>query len=107
MDADAVIDARVIDDLHSALIAKPETQRVEVFPREEAVCAQTIWPAERGDFAMGKVFLRYRGALRLVERWTAAEPVTVSEKLQRVRVFPAHEDSRGARGVLFAACAPD
>jgi uncharacterized protein (DUF58 family) len=100
MDADTVIDARVVDDLHPALIAKPEVQRIEVFPREEAVCAQTIWPAERGDFAMGKVFLRYRGALRLVERWTSAEPATVSEKAQRVRVFPAHEDSRG-RAAFF------
>jgi uncharacterized protein (DUF58 family) len=100
MDADTVIDARVIDDLHPALIVKPAVQRVEVFPREEAVCAQTMFPAERGDFAMGKVFLRYRGALRLIERWAAAEPVTISGKLQRVRVFPAHEDSRG-RAAFF------
>jgi|SRR5215472_2082983 len=100
MEADAVIDARVVDDLHPALTAKPEAQRIEVFPREEAVCAQTIWPAERGDFAMGKVFLRYRGALRLVERWTAAEPLTATGKPQRVRVFPAHEDSRG-RAAFF------
>jgi uncharacterized protein (DUF58 family) len=99
MDADAVIEARVVDDLHPALIAKPGVQRVEVFPREDAVCAQTIWPAERGDFAMGKVFLRYRGALRLVERWAAAD-LTISEKPQRVRVFPAHEDSRG-RAAFF------
>jgi uncharacterized protein (DUF58 family) len=100
MEADTVVDARVVDDLHPALIAKPEAQRVEVFPREEAVCMRTIWPAERGDFAMGKVFLRYRGTLRLVERWTAAEPLTASEKPQRVRVFPAHEDSRG-RAAFF------
>jgi len=100
MEADAVIDAHVVDDLHPALIAKPEAQRVEVFPREEAVCAQTIWPGERGDFAMGKVFLRYRGALRLVERWTAAEPLTATGRPQRVRVFPAHEDSRG-RAAFF------
>jgi uncharacterized protein (DUF58 family) len=123
MDADAVIDAWVVDDLHPALIAKPEAQRIEVFPREEAVCTQTIWPAERGDFAMGKVFLRYRGALRFVERWTAAEPEVASAasaapksrvpearhgapgsvvraKPQRVRVFPAHEDSRG-RAAFF------
>jgi uncharacterized protein (DUF58 family) len=99
MEADAVVEARVVDDLHPALIAKPGVQRVEVFPREEAVCAQTIWPAERGDFAMGKVFLRYRGALRLVERWAAAD-LTISEKPQRVRVFPAHEDSRG-RAAFF------
>ncbi len=100
MDADAVIDAWVVDDLHPALIAKPEVQRIEVFPRDEAVCTQTIWPAERGDFAMGKVFLRYRGALRLVERWAAAEPLASSDKPQRVRVFPAHEDSRG-RAAFF------
>jgi uncharacterized protein (DUF58 family) len=100
MDADTVINARVVDDLHPALIAKPEVQRVEVFPREEAVCAQTMFPAERGDFAMGKVFLRYRGALRLIERWAAAEPLTISGKPQRVRVFPAHEDSRG-RAAFF------
>lgn len=100
MGADAVVDARVVDDLHPALIAKPEVQRVEVFPREEAVCAQTIWPAERGDFALGRMFLRYRGALRLVERWTVAEPLTATQKPQRVRVFPAHEDSRG-RAAFF------
>lgn len=100
MDADTVIDGRVVDDLHPALVAKPEVQRVEVFPREEAVCSQTIWPAERGDLAMGKVFLRYRGALGLVERWAAAELLTATEKPQRVRVFPAHEDSRG-RAAFF------
>src|ERR1700760_4480057 len=33
MEADAVIDARVVDDLHPALIAKPEVQHIEVFPR--------------------------------------------------------------------------
>ena len=100
MDADTVIDARVVDDLHPALIAEPEAQRIEVFPREEAVCTLTIWPAERGDFAMGKVFLRYRGALGLVERWTAAGPLLAGGKPQRVRVFPAHEDSRG-RAAFF------
>ena len=100
MDADAIVDARIVDDLHSALAAKPDVQRVEIFPREEAVCAQTIWPAERGDFAMGKIFLRYRGALRLVERWTAAELLASNERPQRVRVFPSHEDSRG-RAAFF------
>src|ERR1700744_2956400 len=100
MDADAVVDARIVDDLHPALVAKPEMRRIEIFPREEAVCTQTIWPAERGDFAMGKVFLRYRGALRLVERWTAAQLVSENGKPQRVRVFPAHEDSRG-RAAFF------
>lgn len=100
MEADGVIDATVLDDLHPVLVVKPDTRRVEIFPREEAVSTQTIWPGERGDFAMGKVYLRYRGALRLVERWAAAAPVGTSGAPQRVRVFPAHEDSRG-RAAFF------
>jgi uncharacterized protein (DUF58 family) len=100
MDADTVVEMRVVDDLHPSLAARPEVQRVEVFPREEAVCAQTIWPAERGDYAMGSIYLRYRGALRLVERWAVAEPKIRGEHAQRVRVFPAHEDSRG-RAAFF------
>jgi uncharacterized protein (DUF58 family) len=131
MDAETVIDLRVVDDLHPALVKRPELQRVEVFPREEAVVAQTIWPAECGDFAMGAVYLRYRAAMGLVERWAKAELVVASgdraatethvfesrpfdsaqgrlrapgflvdSKMQRVRVFPAHEDSRG-RAAFF------
>jgi uncharacterized protein (DUF58 family) len=118
-----VLQVRVVDDLHAALVAKPAVQRVEAFPREDAVCVQTIWPAERGDFAMGRVYLRYRGTLGLVERWAWAEPAVASgygataethisesrrgatrfaagSKVQRVRVFPAHEDSRG-RAAFF------
>jgi uncharacterized protein (DUF58 family) len=100
VEADAVVDVRVVDDLHPALVAMPMTQRVEAFPREDVVSVSTIYPRERGDFAMGRVYLRYRGALRLVERWAAAELVVAATndedaaRPQRVRVFPAHEDSR-------------
>ena len=100
VDADAVLDVRMLDDLHSALVAMPVVQRVEAFPREDAVSLSTIYPRERGDFGLGKVYLRYRGALKLVERWAAAEPVVATTnaedtaRQQRVRVFPAHEDSR-------------
>jgi len=123
VEADAVLDVRMVDDLHSALVAMPGVQRVEAFPREDAVSLSTIYPRERGDFGLGRVYLRYRGALRLVERWAAAEPAVATGKgaamearvresgpgapgsvvdmhgsvagtQQRVRVFPAHEDSR-------------
>ncbi|HSY34129.1 MAG TPA: DUF58 domain-containing protein [Acidobacteriaceae bacterium] len=124
-DSDGVVDVRMVDDLHTALVAMPVVQRVEAFPREDAVSVSTIYPRERGDFRLGRVYLRYRGALRLVERWAAAEPVVVVGRgvalethvsearhgapgfvggdgtpgfvaggQQRVRVFPAHEDSR-------------
>jgi len=88
LDANSVVDVRLVDDLHPALIGAPAVQRVEAFPREDAVSTTTIYPRERGDFALGKVYLRYRGVFKLVERWAAAAPA------QRVRVFPAHEDSR-------------
>jgi uncharacterized protein (DUF58 family) len=100
VEADAVLDVRMVDDLHTALVAMPVVQRVEAFPREDAVSLSTIYPRERGDFALGRVYLRYRGAMRLVERWAAAEPVAAAvnaedaARQQRVRVFPAHEDSR-------------
>jgi uncharacterized protein (DUF58 family) len=100
LEADAIVDVRLVDDLHPALVVMPVTQRVEAFPREDVVSVSTIYPRERGDFAMGRVYLRYRGALRLVERWAAAELVVAATndedvaRPQRVRVFPAHEDSR-------------
>ncbi len=111
MQADVVVDLRLIDDLDTALVAKPVEQRVQVFPRDAAVSVATVYPRERGDFAMRRVYLRYRGVLRLVERWAAAEPVedrsgsetpiSKSERsgapgfvAQRVRVFPALEESR-------------
>jgi uncharacterized protein (DUF58 family) len=92
-DSDAVVDIRAVDDLHPALVGEPQTQRVEAFPREDVVSTTTVYPRERGDFALGSVYLRYRGGFGLVERWAVAEP-TLDGKPQRVRVYPAHEDSR-------------
>jgi uncharacterized protein (DUF58 family) len=98
--SDAVVDVRMVDDLHASLIAAPVTQHVEAFPREDVVSTATVYPRERGDFALGRVYLRYRGMFRLIERWAAAEPVVApvndedAARPQRVRVFPAHDDSR-------------
>jgi uncharacterized protein (DUF58 family) len=93
-ESDRVLDVRMVDDLHTALVGAPETQRVEAFPREDAVSVATIYPRERGDFALGGVYLRYRGVFKLAERWAVAEPAMESGEPQRVRVYPSHEDSR-------------
>ncbi len=117
VEADAVLDVRAVDDLHEAMVAEPGVQRLECFPREDAVSVTTVYPTRRGDFAMGGVYLRYRGGMGLVERWAVAVPVWAKEEFvshvpkgeghgapavlatdaraQRVRVFPAHEDARG------------
>ncbi len=106
LEASQVLAMRVTDDLHPALVGVPETRRVEVFSREPAVVALTVWPRERGEFALGRVFLRYNGVLGLAERWAAA-PLEEEEdhegaevraghtRPQQVRVFPAHEQARG------------
>jgi uncharacterized protein (DUF58 family) len=123
VEADAVLDVRAVDDLHEAMVAEPGVQRLECFPREDAVSVTTVYPTRRGDFAMGGVYLRYRGGMGLVERWAMCLPVWAKEEFgaeaeknadssaslrngkgggvregdkhaQRVRVFPAHEDAR-------------
>ena len=72
-EANQVLTVRVTDDLHPALVGVPETRVLEVFPREPATVVATVWPRERGEFALRRVYLRYRGALGLAERWAAAE----------------------------------
>ena len=114
-EADQVLAMRLTDDLHQALVGVPETRALEVFPREPATVVLTVWPRERGEFLLRRVYLRYRGALGLAERWAAAElrvdDGAVAEEQQvrfghdnqknlgrgqRVRVFPAHEEAGGA-----------
>jgi len=92
-DTNSVVSVNAVDDLHASLVATPQPQHMEVFPREDVVSVTTVYPRERGDVTLGRVFLRYRGVLRLVERWAVAEPM-IANAIQRVRIFPAHEDSR-------------
>ena len=100
-EAEEVLEVRVTDDLHPALVGVPETLSVEVFPRDPARLVSTLWPRERGEFALGLVYLRWRGALGLAERWAAVRPEVAGEALekpaepQRVKIFPAHEQRRG------------
>jgi uncharacterized protein (DUF58 family) len=107
-DAHLVLDMRVVDDLHPALIEPPVVQRVELFPRDATSLIATVAPRLRGDFELGRVYLRYRSPLRLVERWAVALPVWTSDAdgathPQHVRVYPQQEDSRGAEFYLLRA----
>lgn len=98
--ANLVLDVTLVDDLHPSVIAAPFEQHVQAFPREAATTVATIFPAERGDLLMGRVYLRYRGVLKLVDRWAAALPVESNGKPQRVRVYAATEQS-GANSEFF------
>ena len=82
-----IVTVSVTDDLHPALIAKPRTLTVVAYPRDAVRTVLECYPGQRGDFRLGKIYLRYCGALRLVERWA------VCDAEQDVRVFPASEQS--------------
>ena len=74
-------------DLHPALIAIPRALTVVAYPRDAIRAVLECYPGRRGDFRLGKIYLQYQGALRLVERWA------VCDAELDVRVFPASEQS--------------
>jgi len=85
--SNGIVTVAVTDDLHSALIATPRLLTVVAYPRDAVRAVLECYPGRRGDFRLGKIYLRYRGAQRLVERWA------VCDAEQDVRVFPASEQS--------------
>jgi uncharacterized protein (DUF58 family) len=78
-----IVECRLVDDLPPALVAQPATHRLMAFPRVPASIRYRVEPQERGDCETGWLYVRYRSALGLTERWAKA-PLT-----QTVRVYPA------------------
>jgi uncharacterized protein (DUF58 family) len=85
--ANAVLRVHIADDLHPALAQMPPSGTRSVFPRDPARIQFTITPNRRGDFALGPIWVRWTGRLRLAERRARAEPA------QKIRVYPAMERS--------------
>jgi len=85
--SNGIVTISVTDDLHPALIVTPRSLRVVAYPRDAVRVVLECYPGGRGDFRLGKIYLRYRGALQLVERWA------VCDAEQDVRVFPTSEQS--------------
>lgn len=56
--------------------------------RETAAVSERYIPGERGDTQLGRVFLRYRSAFNMAERWA------VADLRQTVRVYPNFEHAR-------------
>jgi uncharacterized protein (DUF58 family) len=86
-ESNGIVTVSVTDDLHPALIAIPRPLTMVAYPRDAFRAVLECYPGRRGDFKLGKIYLRYLGALRLVERWA------VCDGEQDVRVFPASEQS--------------
>ena len=81
-----IVECRLVDDLPPALkdaLVQPAPLRVTAFPRIAATIRYRVEPRERGDWATGWLYVRYRSPLGLAERWAKA-PLN-----QTVRVYPA------------------
>ena len=87
----------VIDGLEATMLPTPEVKTVLAYPRDAVRTIVDCWPGRRGDLRLGDVFLHYRGALGLVERWA------VCTMGQGVRVFPALEEGAGNELYLMRA----
>jgi uncharacterized protein (DUF58 family) len=86
-ESNQILDIRLSDALHPALAAMPLEAGVQAFPRDAVRVKLECVPNTRGDVGLGKVYLRYRGALKLVERWA------VADLEQQIRVYPPMERS--------------
>jgi uncharacterized protein (DUF58 family) len=74
--------ARVTDETPFGVRRKPPTVELAAPAGGIAIAGYEILPAQRGDLAIGRLFLRYHSALRMAERWAVADTSAT------VRVLP-------------------
>ncbi len=68
-----IVTVLVTDDLHPALFPIPRPATVVAYPRDAVRAVLECYPGRRGDLRLGKIYLRYRTGLRLVERWAVCD----------------------------------
>ena len=78
-----LLDCKVIDNLSDAFTTLPVEHERRLYPAGPATFRYCVEPRERGDATAGEIYLRYRSALGLVERWAVA-PLE-----QTIRIYPA------------------
>jgi uncharacterized protein (DUF58 family) len=74
---------RVMDDLPAAFLDSPDWRALIAYPGTPASLRYSLVPRIRGDHKAGKLYLRYRSYVGLVERWA------VADLAQTVRIYPA------------------
>ncbi|HKN47124.1 MAG TPA: DUF58 domain-containing protein, partial [Candidatus Polarisedimenticolia bacterium] len=87
-DGVAAVEVALIDDQPAALKREPPEVALGVPAGRSGRAAYVVEPLERGDHAIGPVFLRYRSRARLAERWARAD------LRQTVRVYPNLQESK-------------
>jgi uncharacterized protein (DUF58 family) len=74
---------QVMDDLPAAFMQAPQWLEATCYPGIPATLRYTFTPRQRGDHPAGKLYVRYRSPIGLLERWSAADLT------QTVRIYPA------------------
>jgi uncharacterized protein (DUF58 family) len=80
--------ARVTDETPRTLRTEPPVLTLAAAAGASATADYEILPTQRGDLAVGRLFVRYQSALRLAERWAVADTSAT------VRVLPNIEQAR-------------
>ena len=93
-ESNRLLEVELTDALEASLMPIPEPKLVMAYPRDAVRTVLDCYPGRRGEVRLGSVFLKYRGGLKLVERWA------VAELGQEIQVFPAMEES-GADSSLY------
>jgi uncharacterized protein (DUF58 family) len=78
----SLIHCTMLDDLPAPFLDEPASYRLDAYPEARAAVRYRFTPAQRGDHAAGRLYLRYRSKIGLVERWAVAN-IT-----QTVRIYP-------------------
>jgi uncharacterized protein (DUF58 family) len=74
---------QVMDDLPVAFMQAPQWLEAACYPGIPATLRYAFTPRQRGDHPAGKLYMRYRSPIGLVERWSSADLT------QTVRIYPA------------------
>jgi uncharacterized protein (DUF58 family) len=77
-----IVECRLVDDLPTAFVSEPASHKLTAFPGVPAILRYRLELRERGDWAAGWLYVRYRSPLGMAERWARAN------LLQTVRVYP-------------------
>jgi uncharacterized protein (DUF58 family) len=78
-----VLSCRLMDNLPPAFLEDAQWLSLTAYPDVSSSLRYTFMPRVRGDHPAGRLYLRYRGGIGLIERWAAADLT------QTVRIYPA------------------
>jgi uncharacterized protein (DUF58 family) len=78
----SLIHCTLLDDLPAPFLDEPVSYKLDAYPEARAAVRYRFTPAQRGDYAAGMLYLRYRSNIGLAERWA------VADLTQTVRIYP-------------------